>query len=277
MLIIATATHHEKQCASQRADDAYKTENDEIFHKLDYLLSARFKFWLVTIAALSGVAATLALGRWQLSRATQKESLQTAIIAQSQRAALDNAALANGVNLLGSVHRTVVLRGTWVVPKTVFLDNRQMNAKPGFYVVTPMVLENSNVVILVQRGWIGRNFEDRERLPVVPTLSGIVEVRGRIAPPPPKLFELGDAGSGLIRQNLDIEQFKAETGLPLLPISMLQTDAAGDGLLRDWPAAAATAGKNYGYAFQWFGLSLLITLLYGWFQIGKRFFPKPIN
>ena len=239
-------------------------------------MSERFKFWVITIAALIGIVVTLALGRWQLSRAAQKESLQAAIIAQSQRVALDSTAMLKTVNLLEFVHRTVTLRGTWVASKTVFLDNRQMNAKPGFYVVTPLLLENTSAAILVQRGWIGRNFEDRERLPGVPTLGGIVEIRGRIAPPPPKLFELGDAGAGLIRQNLDIEHFKVETGLSLLPVSVLQIGAARDGLLRDWPVAAATAGKNYGYAFQWFGLSLLITLLYGWFQIGKRFFPKPI-
>ena len=244
-------------------------------------MTARFKFWMITIAALIGIAVTLALGRWQLSRATQKENLQAAIVTQGQRAALDNTGLlsivTNAENPLDSVHRTVNLRGTWVAQKTVFLDNRQMNAKPGFYVITPMMLENTDRAILVQRGWIGRNFNDRERLPEVPASGGIVEIQGRIAPPPPKLFELGDAGSGLIRQNLDVERFRAETGLPLLPLSILQTGVASDGLLREWPVAAATAGKNYGYAFQWFGLSLLITLLYGWFQIGKRFFPKPIN
>jgi surfeit locus 1 family protein len=240
----------------------------------------RLKFWLITIAALIGIGLTLALGRWQLSRAAQKEGLQAAIIAQSQRPVLDNVALTkaviNAASPLDSVHRTVKLRGTWVASKTVFLDNRQMNAKPGFYVVTPMMLENTAIAILVQRGWIGRNFNDRERLPDVPTTGETVEIHGRIAPSPPKLFELGEASAGRIRQNLVIEYFKAETGLPLLPVSILQSDVASDGLLRDWPVAAATAGKNYGYAFQWFGLSLLITLLYGWFQIGKRFFSKPI-
>ena len=160
--------------------------------------------------------------------------------------------------------------------KAVFLDNRQMSAKPGFYVITPMLLDNTESAVLVQRGWIGRNFTERERLPEVQTADGVVEIQGRIAPPPPKLFELDDAGTGRIRQNLDMVQFKAETGLPLLSVSVLQTGSASEGLLRDWPVAAATAGKNYGYAFQWFGLSLLITLLYGWFQIGKRFIPKPI-
>ena len=239
-------------------------------------MSAGLKFWVTTIAALIGIASTLALGRWQLSRAAQKEGLQAAIVAQGQLPPLGNAALVGLGNPLDAVHRTVVLRGKWMASKAVFLDNRQMSAKPGFYVITPMLLDNTESAVLVQRGWIGRNFTERERLPEVQTADGVVEIQGRIAPPPPKLFELGDAGTGRIRQNLDMVQFKAETGLPLLSVSVLQTGSASEGLLRDWPVAAATAGKNYGYAFQWFGLSLLITLLYGWFQIGKRFIPKPI-
>ena len=279
-MVVVAATHHEEQRTAQRADDDHKPRNNEIFHRLDYPVSERLRFWVITIAALIGIGLTLALGRWQLSRASQKEDLQAAITAQRQHAALGNTELVDvmvtAVNPLGSVHRTVMLRGSWVASQTVFLDNRQMNAKPGFYVITPMVLEKTNHAVLVQRGWIGRNFNDREHLVDVPTDSGLVEILGRIAPSPPELLELGVAGTGRIRQNLEIELFKAETGLPLLPVSILQLDVASDGLLRDWPVAAATAGKNYGYAFQWFGLSLLITLIYGWFQIGKRFFSKPI-
>jgi surfeit locus 1 family protein len=43
--------------------------------------------------------------------------------------------------------------------------------------------------------------------------------------------------------------------------------AASEGLLREWPQAATGVEKHYGYAFQWFGLALLIALLYVWFQI----------
>jgi len=46
-----------------------------------------------------------------------------------------------------------------------------------------------------------------------------------------------------------------------------QTDAASDGLLRDWPQALSGSDKNRGYAFQWFALSLLSLLLFAWFQV----------
>ena len=161
----------------------------------------------------------------------------------------------------------MVLRGTWDARRTIFLDNRQMRGTPGFHVVTPLKLEGTDRHVLVQRGWAPRDFARRENLPPVQTPTGLVEIRGRIAPPPARLYELGPAGAGPIRQNLDIAAFRAETGLQLAEVSVLQTaPAASEGLLRDWPRPASGSGKNYGYAFQWWALSALIAILYVWFQ-----------
>lgn len=234
-------------------------------------MRANHRFYLITLVAVLAVGATLGLGFWQLSRATQKEALQAAIVQQGQRSPLSAHALVALANPALSVHQSARLRGTWVADKTVFLDNRQMNAKPGFYVLTPLRLEGETASVVVQRGWVARNFMDRERVPAVNTPSGVVEVSGRIALPPSKLYELGNASTGLIRQNLDLAEFKAESGLQILPISIVQTEPPSDGLLRDWPIVGVSADKNYGYAFQWFGLSALISILYVWFQIAKRF------
>ena len=217
---------------------------------------------------------TFSLGRWQLSRAAEKESLQAAIEAQGKRTMIDNAALNRAPDTAALIHRIAKLRGTWAQERTVFLDNRQMNAKPGFYVLTPLLLEGTSAAVMVQRGWVARNFVDRSKVSAVPTPLGVVELEGRIAPPPSKLYEMGDTGSGLIRQNLDLVRFKAETGLPLMAVSIQQSGPTSEGLLREWPVVGPGSEKNYGYAFQWFGLSALIAILYVWFQIGKRFFPK---
>lgn len=238
-------------------------------------MSANGRFYLITITAVVAILATVSLGRWQLSRAAQKEAVQAAIDTQSQHSPLSEQALVRLANPMTALHQRVKLRGTWMATRTVFLDNRQMDAKVGFYVVTPFRLGAGPAHVLVQRGWAARNFLDRGAVPVVDTPSGEVEITGRIALPPAKLYELGDAGKGLIRQNLDLAQFRVESGLALLPVSIVQTDPASEGLLRDWPLVAGSADKNYGYAFQWFGLSALISILYVWFQIGKRFnFPR---
>lgn len=235
-------------------------------------MNARFRFLLITLAALLAFAVALALGFWQLSRASQKEAWQAHIDQQAAAPRLDGPALAMLSDPVLEMHRGVLLRGRWLPAHTVFLDNRPMNGKTGLYVATPLQLEGSSAVVLVLRGWVARNFVDRARLPALQTSADVVEIQGRIAPAPSKLYELGDADAGPIRQNLDIVRVKAETGLPLLAVWVQQTDAASEGLLRDWPPANLGVHKNYGYAFQWFGLGALIAVLYVWFQIVRRFF-----
>lgn len=224
---------------------------------------------LVTlIATLAGVALAARLGFWQLDRADQKIALQASLEARSREPALDGPSLARSPRAAEAQHhRRVILRGRWLAERTVFLDNRQMDAKVGFFVVTPLALMSGSGVVLVQRGWAARHFTSRTELPAVTTPDGVVAIDGIVAPAPSRLFEFADAASGPIRQNLDIASFARETGLDLLPLSVLQLDAPGstaDGLLRHWPAPAADVQKHYGYAFQWFALAAGIASLYVW-------------
>ena len=228
------------------------------------------RFWLLTGAALAGVLLTASLGVWQMSRAAQKTALQQLIEERQKMPPLDGAALIAASAVDGLVHRRVVLRGTWLVKHTVFLDNRQMKGKPGFFVMTPLRLEGSGVVIVVQRGWVQRSFTERAQLPPVPTDTAVVQIEGRIAPPPSKLYEFAGADQGVIRQNLDVQQYATEIGAALLPVSLFQSGGSTDGLQRDWPRVETGVEKHYGYAFQLFGLSALITILYVWFQIVRR-------
>lgn len=225
------------------------------------------RFWLLTGAALLVGVSTFSLGQWQLRRAAEKEALQAAIESKNGLAPLDARALATLTNPAGEVHRRVVLQGVWQPAHTVYLDNRPMRGRSGFWVLTPLVLQGSDRVVLVQRGWAPRDFNERARLPAVLTPAGVVTIEGRMAPPPSRLYEFKGEDTGPIRQNLDIKTFRMETGLPLLDGSALQTGPASEGLLREWAAPALGVHKHYGYAFQWFSLSALVTILYGWFQL----------
>lgn len=232
------------------------------------------RFWRVTLAAVLAVVVTVALGFWQLSRAAQKLALQATMDQRLQEPVLDGSSLLQPVAPGEHLYRRTVVRGTWLAAHTVFLDNRQMNGKPGFFAVTPLQLENSTQAVLVQRGWVARNFVDRTSVPALPVPAGVVELEARIAPPPSKLYDFDASQAGVIRQNLDLERFSREIGRPLVGVSLLQTAPAGDGLLREWPRVNVGVEKHYGYAFQWFALGGLITLLYGWFQIVRRFIPS---
>jgi surfeit locus 1 family protein len=223
----------------------------------------------VLLATLIGVAVAVSLGGWQLDRAAQKRALQEAIDTRAALPALAAGQLAGTpAAAADQLHRRVRLEGRWLERFTVFLDNRQMNGRPGFFVVTPLLPAGASSAVLVQRGWVPRHFVDRTRLPAVATPEGAVAVEGRIAPPPARLLELGAAASGVIRQNLDVAAFAAETGVRLAPLSVVQTRGPDDdGLSRHWPSPAVDVHKHYGYAFQWFALGALIAGLYVWFRI----------
>ena len=225
------------------------------------------RFWLLTLAAVLVAGATFSLGQWQLRRAAQKEAVQAAIDAKEVLPALDGRALAAIENIADEFYQPVAVQGVWEAAHTVYLDNRPMNGHAGFWVLTPLALQGSGKVILVQRGWAPRDFTDRTRLPEVLTPAGLVTVQGLIAPPPSKLYEFKGVENGPIRQNLDLDAFRRETGLPLLEASLQQTGPASDGLLREWAAPNLGVDKHYGYAFQWFGLCALVLGLYAWFQI----------
>ena len=225
---------------------------------------------LVWAVALAAMALTASLGRWQLSRAAEKEALQAAIAERQRLPALDGASLAQALSddqARELLHRAITLRGQWLADRTVFLDNRPMARQTGFYVLTPLRLTGSDRVVLVQRGWAPRHQVDRSLLPPVQTPTGEVQVSGRIAAHPPRVYQLGQEQGGAIRQNLDLDAWRAETGLPLAPVLVVQTGDASDGVQRDWPEAASGVEKHYGYAFQWFGLCTLIGLLLLWFQV----------
>jgi surfeit locus 1 family protein len=233
------------------------------------LSSARTRFIVVTAAAVVAAALTARLGFWQLDRAAQKQAIQAAIDRQAGMPALDRASQlpADAAEMAALHHRRARLAGRWSPSHTVFLDNRQMNGRPGFYVVTPLLLTDGRA-LLVQRGWVARDPIERAKLPQIVTPAGEVQVAGRIAPWPGRLFEFTPAQSGAIRQNLDHDAFVRETGLRLPALSLVQSEpeAGPDGLLREWPAAASGVDKHHGYAFQWFGLSGLVLVLYVWFQ-----------
>ena len=231
------------------------------------------------MAALFGVLLTLSLARWQLSRAAQKEALQARVVERATLPPLDASVLAQQPSASATddplLDRRLTLKGHWLSNYRVYLDNRPQHDKQGFYVLMPLQIDGSEHVVMVQRGWVQRNFLNREQLLPLVTPTGEVQVSGRIAPGPSHMLELqtvagASTGGSPIRQNLDLAAYRAETRLPLWDHLLLQTSDSEDGLSRDWPVPSYGVATHYGYAFQWFGLAALISFLYVWFQLVPR-------
>ncbi len=131
---------------------------------------------IVLLASVIAVAVTARMGLWQLDRAAQKTALQALIDERTRRPELPASALARSVDdAQAQHHRAVRLQGQWLLERTVFLDNRQMDGRPGFIVVTPLKLAGANDAVLVQRGWVPR---DRTRSCRVATRAAAGRRRG---------------------------------------------------------------------------------------------------
>jgi len=223
---------------------------------------------LLLVAAVAGAGLTARLGVWQLDRAAQKTQLQADLDERGRLPPLAAPDLArDDVAADAQVHRRIAVSGRWLADRTVYLDNRQMGGRVGFFVLTPLLLADADAV-LVQRGWMPRDFIDRTRIVRPLTPEGLVTVEGSLARGPARLYEFDGADGGPIRQNLTLDAYAREIGVALRPVMILQASSAvDDGLQREWPRPAADVHKHYGYAFQWFALSALILGLYVWFRI----------
>ncbi len=233
------------------------------------------QFWLMLVLTIAVAGSTFALGSWQMSRAQFKEARATTAQKASAASVMDAGEWLASSQPQLAIDRPVRLVGHWLTGQTLFLDNRQMNGKPGFYVLTPFVLADGQAVV-VQRGWAPRHFLSRADLPNVPTPEGLQYLLGRAALPPAKLYAMGPDTQGFIRQNLELDTYSAELKRKFslkVPssVSVVQTQGDGDGLMRQWSAPDTGIDRHHGYAFQWFGLSALTVVLFLWFQIIQPF------
>ena len=191
------------------------------------------------------VGLTFSLGLWQLDRASQKEKLsQDRSKAQPTR-----------------------LSGQWNGAQTLYVDNRQMNAKQGFFVVTPLITSTTDYVLAL-RGWIPRDFMDRKKLALIETPTGMVTIEARALPDPtpPAVFAKAAASEYPIVASIDLAALGAALPDKVYKGMVQQVGAASEGLKRDWYEPASGIEKHYGYAFQWFAMCAVLAGLYLWFQ-----------
>jgi len=228
------------------------------------------------LATLCVAGLTTRLGYWQLGRAHFKEAAYELELTQAKLAPINTQDLLQSPLSSDNLQRRIDVQGQWLKQWTIFLENRSMQGKPGFWVFTPLQL-GPDKVLLVQRGWVARDLVHSSQLPNVETPEGLVRIQGRLVAPPSKMFELQEKqtmppttqGLNLLRQNIDMKSFSDETGLRFLA-NALQTGEPSEGLLRDWPTSLSGSDKNRAYALQWFALACVCIGLFAWFQIIQK-------
>lgn len=219
--------------------------------------------WIPLIATLVVAGIGIVLGNWQTRRADEKIAIAEAISARSQ---LPPRSLVNiAVGEMTEEFQPVKARGVFVADWPIYLDNRPLNGKAGFYLLMPLRLSGSDSVVLVLRGWFPRDVQDRQRLPVVPVPQGEIEIAGLNRISVGKVMQLGETPElkpGAIVQNLRIDELASASRLPLHDFIIEQTSSLDDGLVRDWPVPSSGIDTHRGYAFQWYALATAALLFF---------------
>lgn len=230
------------------------------------LLSPR---WLAGhVLALVLVVLFINLGAWQLRRLDARTTHNDLVASRAAASPID---LAAAMRLAATSdefpeYTIVTARGTFAPQGEVLLRGRSIEGQPGFNVVTPLLLEESDPTtggeaVLVERGWVPY---DHDSVPVVdaPPPSGTVEVVGRLRPSTsaPSGLAPRDPATGVLVQTyyVDVDRLQSQLPYVLVPayLSATRLTPAHEGSLPvPLPEEELTAGPHLGYAIQWFAFA----------------------
>jgi surfeit locus 1 family protein len=202
----------------------------------------------------------LTLGAWQLDRAADKQALYDDFAAGGEAVALEA-----GSRGLEELRRYAPVRATgrYLPDRQFLLDNMVEDGQAGYRVLTPLLLDEGHAV-LVDRGWVARDFSAAGPPPIdvdaMPrTVAGQLDQLPR---PGIKLDARTEPGWPKVVQFPGLDELSAALGLELVPGLLLLEASAPDGYRRDWRPSDFGPERHFGYAFQWFALAVTLVILY---------------
>jgi len=216
------------------------------------------------------------LGCWQLDRAEQKRTLYVEFENRQTGNVIDlNQADTLSLGSENLLWRPVTANGSFLEGFQVILDNQIQNTKAGYYVYTPFQLDNSDHVVLVNRGWLAAG-PDRKIGPQLIMSKGMVEIKAVIKEIPKTgllLKELPpeEMSEDVYRvQRIDLDEIADLTNTKLLPFVLRLSPESEHGYHRLWRQPGSGENVHNGYAFQWFAFATVLFIIYLLLNIKRR-------
>ena len=201
------------------------------------------------------------LGLWQIERGQAK----TALINEFDKNSLIDPI---EINEDSKKWDRVYVEGTWSGDKQILIDNVINRGIAGYKVLTPLSLNETDEIILIDRGWIKRN-RDMSDLPNVDIKDIKERVSGILESPELGLVlsnELVSDEWPKISQTKNIEVISKEYNESIYPLILLADPISRYSLeyIKINPTNM-TPVKHYGYSAQWFLMFLVLCGMYVWY------------
>jgi surfeit locus 1 family protein len=192
----------------------------------------RRPIWLLGhLVALVAVLGFLRAGVWQLDRLEEKKERNRDIAARTDGPPIE----VNDVDVAEGKYQHVTASGTFLPEADVLVPFRSFEGNVGAHVLTPLLLDDDGLIVLVNRGWIPADTV------APPAPEGQVVVEGI-------LLDSQDR-----RRGVDVDEVGEQAGVEPYPLWLLQTAPPPDG---DYPIRlpppARDEGPHLSYAIQWF-------------------------
>lgn len=235
------------------------------------------RYILMTLLVLAAMAVMARLGVWQLERRQQRLARNADLVAKLAAPPLSlNAAatvwpLSADRNEIRNTQATA--NGRFDFAHQVVLLQQNYQGMPGVHLVTPLLLEESDRAVLVDRGWAPLDQLEAVRQGQLNTEGGSVTVTGALQPSQilygraaeRAAEQIAGAGPRLEWYRIDIEALQHQMPYELLPAYLLQAPGPeGNRSLpyRVQPEVDLSEGPHLGYALQWFAFAVTAGVVY---------------
>ncbi len=226
------------------------------------------RWWLPTVLILLGMVGLAQLGFWQLDRLEQKRNYNAEVRAQLAASPVDVRELGETwpADLAG---RRAAATGVFDYANQVGIKNRKYKDALGVKLLTPFHLTGSDLVLMVDRGWIPVDalpsdwylFDEEEgEIRIV----GLLRPSGSLSPAARGGRAVAIPSDRLWHRE-DLDALARESGLPLAPLFLeraLDPDEEYSFPRRQAWESELNEGNHLGYALQWYTFSLILGIGY---------------
>ena len=215
----------------------------------------------LTIAVPVACAAVFSrLGIWQLARLSERRAFNITLVTRLDSAPVPALTLTPDTSL--GHYRRVSASGVYLYDREVTYAGRSRHGSPGVDLLTPLRVDGSDTVVLVNRGWVyspdamavqPQRWRERDSAAV----SGFAETYGvlKATQSPP-----ADSSHERMVRGLDRAVIERKVGLPVAAYVLVQTSDSEphlDSIPVRLTLPALDEGPHGAYAVQWFSFAAI--------------------